>query len=112
MLHSGELRHGRRQPFTWIYDCGSVTAQALVEHELDDLCAARNLPSKSKPNLDFVALSHFDSDHISGLVYLLGLFKVKMILLPFLPLWQRFWIAASADDLDTDFLEFLGRVVS
>jgi hypothetical protein len=107
MLHSGELRQGRRQPFTWIYDCGSVTATTLVESELDDLCAARNAAPGSKPKLDFVALSHFDADHISGLVYLLGLFEVKMILLPFLQLWQRFWIAASSDDLDEDFLQFL-----
>jgi len=107
MLHSGELRHGRRPPFTWIYDCGTVTTPSQVESELDDLCAARKAPSGVKPKLDFVALSHFDKDHISGLVYLLGLFEVKTILLPFLQLWQRFWIAASADDLDTDFLEFL-----
>lgn len=107
MLHSGELRHGRRPPFTWVYDCGSVTATSLVERELDDLCAARKAPTGAKPKLDFVALSHFDRDHISGLVYLLGLFEVKTILLPFVPLWQRFWIAASADDLDTDFLAFL-----
>lgn len=107
MLHSGELRHGRRPPFTWVYDCGSTTASTQVKSELDHLCAARTAPSGLKPNLDFVALSHFDKDHISGLVYLLGLFEVKMILLPFLSLWQRFWIAASADDLDTDFREFL-----
>lgn len=107
MLHSGELRQGRRQPFTWVYDCGSVTAAAQVESELDDLCRARNAAPGSKPNLDFVALSHFDTDHISGLVHLLGLFEVKMILLPFLSLWQRFWIAASADGLDADFLRFL-----
>lgn len=107
MLHSGELRQGRRQPFTWVYDCGSVTAAAQVESELDDLCAARNAAPGSKPKLDFVALSHFDADHISGLVHLLGLFEVKMILLPFLPLWQRFWIVAAVDDLDADFLRFL-----
>lgn len=107
MLHSGELRQGRRPPFTWVYDCGSVTAPAQVESELNDLCIACNAVPGSKPNLDFVALSHFDKDHISGLVHLLGLFEVKVILLPFLPLWQRFWIASSADDLDADFLEFL-----
>lgn len=107
MLHSGELRQGRRQPFTWIYDCGSVTAAAQVESELDTLCTSRNAAPGSKPKLDLVALSHFDADHISGLVHLLGLFEVKMILLPFLQLWQRFWIAASADDLDPAFLQFL-----
>ncbi|MGL6211009.1 MAG: hypothetical protein ACRC14_14395 [Paracoccaceae bacterium] len=107
MLHSGALRQGRRQPFNWIYDCGSVTAAAQVESELDALCTARNAAPGSKPKLDFVALSHFDADHISGLVHLLGLFEVKMILLPFLQLWQRFWIAASADDLDAAFLQFL-----
>jgi hypothetical protein len=107
MFHSGELRQGRRQPFTWIYDCGSVTAAALVESELDGLCTALSVAPGSKPNLDFVALSHFDSDHISGLVHMLGLFEVKMILLPFLQLWQRFWIAASTDNLNVDFLRFL-----
>lgn len=107
MLHSGELRHGRRPSFTWVYDCGSTTAPKQVKSELNDLCAARNALSGLKPCLDFVALSHFDSDHISGLVHLLGLFEVKMILLPFVPLWQRFWIAASVEDLDTDFLRFL-----
>ena len=85
----------------------SVTAAAQVESELDDLCTARNAAPESKPKLDFVALSHFDADHISDLVRPLRLFEVKMILLPFLPLWQRFWIAASADDLDADFLRFL-----
>ena len=107
MLHSGELRQGRRPPFTWIYDCGSVTAQAQVESELDDLCNERSAPAGSKPTLDFVALSHFDMDHVSGVVRLLGLFEVRVILLPFLPLWQRLWIAASATDLDAAFLEFL-----
>lgn len=107
MLHSGELRQGRRQPFTWIYDCGSITAAAQVKSELDDLCTARNAAHGSKPKLDFVALSHFDADHISGLVHLLAHFEVQMILLPFLQLWQRFWVAASSDDLDTDFLRFL-----
>ncbi|WP_414897001.1 hypothetical protein [Rhodovulum sp. YEN HP10] len=107
MLHSGELRQGRRRPFTWVYDCGSVTAAAQVESELDTLCAARNAAPGSKPRLDFVALSHFDADHISGLVHLLGLFEVKIILLPFLELWQRFWIAASAGDLAPAFLQFL-----
>jgi hypothetical protein len=107
MLHSGELQQGRREPFNWVYDCGSVTAAAQVESELDYLCTLRTAAPGSKPNLDFVALSHFDADHISGLVHLLGLFEVKVILLPFLQLWQRFWIAASADDLDADFLRFL-----
>lgn len=107
ILHSGELRQGRRPPFTWVYDCGSVTAAAQVKSELDTLCAARNAAPGSKPRLDFVALSHFDADHISGLVHLLGLFEVKIILLPFLELWQRFWVAASADDLDSSFLQFL-----
>jgi hypothetical protein len=107
MLHSGELRQGRRQPFTWIYDCGSVTAAGQVKSELDALSILRNAASGSKPKLNFVALSHFDVDHISGLVHLLGLFEVKMILLPFLQLWQRFWIAASSDELDADFLQFL-----
>lgn len=106
-LHSGELRQGQRAPFTWIYDCGSVTSQATVEAELDALCNQRVTTVAPKPSIDFVVLSHFDKDHVSGIVHLLGLFEVRLLLLPFLTLWQRLWIAAAADDLDVDFLQFL-----
>lgn len=38
-------------------------------------------------------LSHFDRDHISGMVYLLSKFKVGTLVLPYLPLWQRMAVA-------------------
>ena len=107
MLYSGALVQGHRPPFRWVYDCGSATSHALVEAELDTMHKIVGPPSATKPKLDLVALSHFDNDHISGVVHLLGLFEIKLLLLPFLPLWQRLWIAAAADDLSAEFLAFL-----
>ena len=43
--------------------------------------------------IDLVVLSHFDKDHISGLVDLLSRFKVGVLMLPFVPLWLRLAIA-------------------
>lgn len=106
LLHSGALRQGRRRPFAWVYDCGSRTSQTALETELDGIPPALAAAGGSA-SLDLVTLSHFDQDHVSGLVHLLGIVDIKLLLLPFLSLWQRMWIAASADDLSADFQRFL-----
>ncbi|NDW05862.1 hypothetical protein [Jiella pacifica] len=106
MLHSGNLRNGHRKSINWIYDCGSVTSNKLVEDALDNIYEHIKEKPGEKPLIDIVALSHFDKDHVSGIVYLLRIFRVDIIILPFMPLWQRLWIAA-ADKFDVEFLRFL-----
>ncbi|HET7611252.1 MAG TPA: hypothetical protein VFK29_05640 [Rhodanobacteraceae bacterium] len=74
----------------WVYDCGTSSPHALLEHALDRF--AENYTAK-KQFLDLVVLSHFDRDHISGVVDLLGRFEVDVLLLPFVPLAQRIILA-------------------
>lgn len=91
---SGAVRHGQGgNVFRWVYDCGTASAnkQQILTRELDALA----MTSDSQTRIDLVAISHFDSDHVNGLVTLLARFKVTDLLLPYAPLWRRLLIAFS-----------------
>jgi len=80
--------------FLWVYDCGTASSPKLVENairRLAERCAA------TKALLDLVVLSHFDKDHISGVVELLGKLEVDVLLLPYVPLAQRIVLAFEED---------------
>jgi hypothetical protein len=82
--------------FSWVYDCGTSSSQDLVSKALMTLAHNVSRVSKNgKVQLDLVTLSHFDKDHISGLVSLLKIFSVGTLLLPYMPLWQRLVLAFS-----------------
>lgn len=96
--------------YHWVYDCGSVSGKLLVERELtrlERLMAEPRLPS-SRQVIDLVVISHFDADHISGMVELLKLFDVRDLLLPYVPLHMRLILSfeerSSTDSMLTQFL--------
>lgn len=82
--------------FNWVYDCGTDSAQHYLDSSLSDLDHSIRTPEGQRPYLDLVTISHFDSDHISGLVKLLERFDVGDLLLPYVPLWQRLVIGFHA----------------
>ncbi|MCH5522171.1 hypothetical protein [Pseudomonas syringae] len=82
--------------FNWVYDCGTDSAQHYLDSSLSDLDHSIRTPGGQRPYLDLVTISHFDSDHISGLVKLLQRFDVGDLLLPYVPLWQRLVIGFHA----------------
>lgn len=85
--------YSARKHFRWVYDCGTSSKQSHLDTALTGLeCEFKNEPLY----LDFVTISHFDHDHISGLVKLLSRFAVGDLLLPYMPLWQRLVIAFQA----------------
>lgn len=96
-------RHDCGPAFTWVYDCGTSSSQkhltaAIDEYKKDD--------AASKPTIDLVAISHFDADHISGMTTLVSRFKIKVLLLPYMPLWQRL-MTAFQEGVDTqDLMRF------
>lgn len=85
LFSTGEIEYGGDK-FRWIYDCGTTSSQKLLHNSVEDV---RHEWGGDKPQVDLVVLSHFDYDHISGLLYLLARFKVKTLLLPHVPLEQR-----------------------
>jgi hypothetical protein len=113
LFASGSLRVGPGQPaFNWVYDCGTSSTKGLVTKALEGLSieTKKRAPLNSvdsKPKIDLVAISHFDLDHISGLVSLLKNFAVETLLLPYVPLQQRLLIAFSERiALSSSFFEF------
>ncbi|MBX3455549.1 hypothetical protein [Ferrovibrio sp.] len=87
--------------FHWVYDCGSNQTSAL-KREIDCI--------KTRGHVDFLFLSHLDSDHVNGIDHLLCATSVKEVVLPYLGNIDRI-IAAAHDDatgaLTGTFLTFL-----
>lgn len=71
-------------PFTLVYDCGSLTDFKKLKGEIDLFAC------NSNQHLSLFLLSHLDTDHINGAAYLLGkVGKCKMIVLPYLQPHER-----------------------
>lgn len=99
LFMTGRLRGASGGVFDWVYDCGSLSGQEERDNAIKSY--RDSLPRK---HIDLVTLSHFDLDHINGIVALLKGFSVGMLLLPYAPLWKRLLIAmdegiTSADPL-------------
>lgn len=89
---------GNNKSFWWVFDCGTYLKShyALRDAEIDDLKAKIGPHSaKRRPRLDIVFISHFDKDHVNGLLKLLEEFEVGRLVLPFIPLHERLLIAFS-----------------
>ena len=69
--------------FSWVYDCGTSSAQALVERGVTEIA------TRHSGKLDLVTISHLHWDHISGLLCLLNKVGARTIMFPWAPLWQR-----------------------
>lgn len=83
--------------FHWVYDCGSSSKKRLLQDALGTYEAEMRRLHNPRPRLDLVVISHFDKDHISGLVSLLRRFSVRTLVLPYLPLDTRLEVAFAAD---------------
>lgn len=92
--------------FWWVYDCGTERRwQKQLEREVDRFRANMQQISgthSNLPKLDLLALSHFDTDHVSGLLHLLKNFRVEVLLLPYVPLWQRVASLVSSSAFHND----------
>lgn len=108
LFSSGHLatEPGRRFAFNWVYDCGTRSSQNLITESIEVLDA--HLAHASTPSrIELMALSHFDADHISGVVELMRHRKVHTLLLPYVPLHQRLELAFDQDlDINGDTFGF------
>jgi glyoxylase-like metal-dependent hydrolase (beta-lactamase superfamily II) len=70
LFSSGEARFGKTPPLRWVYDCGTGSSPWLLRGAIEALLAPLAPAAADRRQLSLVALSHFDNDHISGLVEL------------------------------------------
>lgn len=87
LFSSGRLINTTRSEFSWVYDCGS-SAGAI---ERDQSIGEFRRRNADRP-IDLLVLSHFDNDHINGIVKLVSKVEIRTLLLPYLPLWERLLI--------------------
>lgn len=94
LFHSGRLRGSAGgAPFNWVYDCGSSSKAAIRDTSITDY------RQRFGRHINLVTLSHFDQDHINGIVALLQGVRVDRLVLPYLPFHLRL-LAAFADGVD------------
>jgi len=87
LFMSGRLESAQGGDFTWVYDCGSISEKTIRDK------AIGQYNKTTARQIDLVTLSHFDEDHINGIVELIRGRTIGTVLLPFIPLWQRLLIA-------------------
>lgn len=93
LFMSGRLQSHGTKDFNWIYDCGSSSSRLVLDNAISRFNVEYGRPSR----IDLVAISHFDEDHINGIVSLIKGRKVGILLLPYLPAWQRVLIAVEQE---------------
>lgn len=105
---TGRLTHGSGRVFNWVYDCGTTSGAAQR-----DLSIASYRANLVNNHVDLVTLSHFDADHINGIVALLRNLSVGHLLLPYVPLWRRLLVAMTEEiDAGDGLLDFFIDPVS
>lgn len=78
---------------TIVYDCGGESIK-IVNEAIDF-----GLPET--PDIDILFISHYDQDHINGILHLIETHNVKHVVLPLVSNFSRF--LSSRDYLDSDF---------
>lgn len=109
LFSSGSLHDSRitGSGFSWVYDCGTSSRKTILRKEIDSYALFCGASTANRPTLDLLVLSHFDKDHINGVVDLLSKFSVRMILLPYVPLSKRLILAFSEQvGLHQDLMKF------
>lgn len=85
LFTSGRLATSNGASFNWVFDCGTSSSKSKY---LDPEIARYHAGICNSP-LDMLVISHFDHDHVSGISKLLKGRTVRLIVLPYLPLWFR-----------------------
>jgi hypothetical protein len=100
LFASGRLLSEKNEIFNWDYDCGSMSEKNVE-------AAIHNFQVKDD-TIDLLAISHFDKDHVSGVVKLLEENKVDTIILLYLALPIRILQAVQSDgEISLEYTEFI-----
>ena len=75
LFYSGSIA----DEYNFVYDCGTACSEQILKNEI----SVMNLNSKTD-KIDFAVLSHLDGDYFCGFPYLLRIFRIDKIYLPYL----------------------------
>lgn len=109
-FHHGEIHSSSRKVFSWIFDCGTLSSSKYIINCIQEI----------KNEIDIFYLSHFHSDHYSG-IHLLAKnnIKVKKFIIPYSSIEERLIFAITNPQslspdkiIDQESLDFLFDPVS
>lgn len=98
-----ENTRDENREFLWVYDCGSkrpLIIPTLIT-DMRDRALRKHRMRRTVLNTNHIGLlciSHFDNDHVNGLIELLGTFTVDILALPYLPFDVRLAIICNLAD--------------
>ncbi|MDR7062477.1 MULTISPECIES: MBL fold metallo-hydrolase [unclassified Sphingopyxis] len=75
-FHTGRLQFFRGPKLNWIFDCGSRRTKKFDEY-------LRSWITLGNEEVDWLFISHFDTDHVSGLEVLMANAVVKNVMVPY-----------------------------
>lgn len=94
--------------FDYVYDCGGLSGAGPLERSIKRLSLAPRQGIAGPPVIDALVLSHYDQDHINGVLTLVERFKVQRMFVPYLGLEELLLVvAAQANTLSNAHLQQL-----
>ncbi|MNS01488.1 hypothetical protein D3C72_327710 [compost metagenome] len=103
LFASGMISRTGGAPLVWVYDCGTTSKAAILTQSRKAF--ERQFNRLNGQVIQLAVLSHFDNDHLSGLVKLLDVADIRILLLPYIPAWRRLAYALDRG-VDPDAPEF------
>jgi len=102
-FHSARMRHGSDLNLNWVFDCGSRRTTRFDAY-------LRAWTDQRQEPIDWLFISHFDTDHVSGIDTLMARSVIRDVMVPYVNERDLAYLALyeiSRDNLDWTFFELV-----
>jgi hypothetical protein len=79
----------------FVFDCGSKTAGSYLTDEITKFKAKIKKTEGGRPVIDLLMVSHFDEDHVNGILELLENVKCTNLVIPYLSIQERLGVFSN-----------------
>jgi len=100
-FYVGNIHVSKDKNFKFVYDCGTNSNITYLKSEVD---IYRN---RLMNHLNMLVISHFDKDHVNGVVRLLKNVKCVRLVIPYYKTIERLLLYAITDSTDEDYRNLL-----
>jgi hypothetical protein len=103
-FYTGTIKNGGRikNKFHFVYDCGTKSKMFFLDKEIKKY--KNQLENNS---IDLLIISHFDEDHVNGVIDLLKNTHCKRLVIPYYHPLQRLLLFALSSSLDDEYILML-----
>ncbi|MBK7866774.1 MAG: hypothetical protein IPJ75_07160 [Ignavibacteriales bacterium] len=106
-FYTGSFSTGKGPIFNFVYDCGTKSKSIFLQSEIEKFKSTIN-----NKTIDLIIISHFDKDHISGVVQLLDGFHCKNLIIPYYTSIERYALYLETSPTDDEYRRILQNPIS